>query len=188
MTIKTRNDTTGLDQLDPTTHPARDAVHFRRILAARKAELFATMIDNVEMSLAKTDDRIARRYLALGDRPDLDALVLEEMALTREWVLIVTGKKSEEAEGANSSGASDYIYRGIANRSFERRFALADHIQVRGADLKDGLLAIELVREIPEAMRPRKISLGGGESRTIESDAKPSEQKVEGRAKEQVHD
>ncbi len=54
--------------------------------------LFSTMIDNVEMSLAKTDERIARRYLALGDRPDLDELILEEMALTREWVLKITGK------------------------------------------------------------------------------------------------
>ena len=73
-------------------------------------------------------------------------------------VLIVSGKK----EDSDSKG-SDYIYRGIATRSFERRFALADHIQVRGADLKDGLLAIELVREIPEAMKPRKISIGGSE-------------------------
>jgi molecular chaperone IbpA len=72
-------------------------------------------------------------------------------------VLIVAGKKNEQSEkdGAN------YVYRGIANRSFERRFALADHIKVTGADLKDGLLSIELVREIPEAMKPRKIDIGG---------------------------
>ena len=56
--------------------------------------------------------------------------------------------------------------RGIATRSFERRFALADHIQVRGADMKDGLLSIELVREIPEAMKPRKIDIGGGAQRS----------------------
>ena len=73
-------------------------------------------------------------------------------------VLIVTGRKSDEAQ----EKGTDFIYRGIANRSFERRFALADHIQVKGADLKDGLLAIELVREIPEAMKPRKIDIGGG--------------------------
>ena len=74
-------------------------------------------------------------------------------------VLIVSGKKNDESD----SRGQDYVYRGIATRSFERRFALADHIQVRGADLKDGLLAIELVREIPEAMKPRKISIGGSE-------------------------
>ena len=71
---------------------------------------------------------------------------------------------------------ADFIYRGIANRSFERRFALADHIQVTGADLKDGLLSIELVREIPEAMKPRKIDIGGSSEklasqRTIDAEA-----------------
>jgi phosphoenolpyruvate carboxylase len=55
--------------------------------------LFSTMIDNVEMSLAKTDDRLAQRYLALGDRDDLAALVLEEMTLTRRWVLAITGSE-----------------------------------------------------------------------------------------------
>ena len=75
-------------------------------------------------------------------------------------VLIVSGRKNEE----NEEKGSDYIYRGIATRTFERRFALADHIQVKGADMKDGLLAIELVREIPEAMKPRKIDIGGTET------------------------
>ena len=84
----------------------------------------------------------------------------DEIDITAQQnVLVVSGKKSEESEDRSS----DYIYRGIATRSFERRFALADHIQVRGADLKDGLLAIELVREIPEAMKPRKIDIGGSE-------------------------
>jgi phosphoenolpyruvate carboxylase len=55
--------------------------------------LFSTMIDNVEMSLAKTDERLAERYLALGDRDDLAALVLEEMALTQRWVLAITGSE-----------------------------------------------------------------------------------------------
>lgn len=84
----------------------------------------------------------------------------DEIDITAQQnVLIVSGKKAEESENRGN----DYIYRGIATRSFERRFALADHIQVRGADLKDGLLAIELVREIPEAMKPRKIDIGGSE-------------------------
>ena len=74
-------------------------------------------------------------------------------------MLIVSGRKNEETD----QKGNDYIYRGIATRSFERRFALADHIQVRGADMKDGLLAIELVREIPEAMKPRKINIGGSQ-------------------------
>jgi molecular chaperone IbpA len=95
----------------------------------------------------------------------------DEIDITAQQnVLIVSGKKSEDSENRGS----DYIYRGIATRSFERRFALADHIQVRGADLKDGLLAIELVREIPEAMKPRKISISGAETpasqRTLEAE------------------
>ena len=82
----------------------------------------------------------------------------DEIDITAQQnVLIVSGRKSDET----GEKGSDYIYRGIANRSFERRFALADHIQVRGADLKDGLLSIDLVREIPEAMKPRKIDIGG---------------------------
>jgi molecular chaperone IbpA len=94
-------------------------------------------------------------------------------------VLIVSGRKNEDAE----QKGSDYIYRGIATRSFERRFALADHIQVRGADLKDGLLAIELVREIPEAMKPRKIDIGGSEQRSAIGKEKPAaEQTVEAEA------
>ena len=88
-------------------------------------------------------------------------------------MLLVSGKKSEESEDRGS----DYIYRGIATRSFERRFALADHIQVRGADLKDGLLSIELKREIPEAMKPRKVEIGGDQPTTI--DAAPSEKTAE---------
>ena len=84
----------------------------------------------------------------------------EEIDITAQQnVLIVSGRKNEETE----EKGSDYIYRGIANRSFERRFALADHIQVRGADMKDGLLQIELVREIPEAMKPKKINIGGSQ-------------------------
>ena len=78
--------------------------------------------------------------------------------------LIVTGKKSEDDK-------VDYIHRGIANRQFERRFGLADFIKVTEAELKDGLLSIDLVREIPEAMRPRKVSIGGsqGNQASIES-------------------
>jgi molecular chaperone IbpA len=103
--------------------------------------------------LIKLGDNDYRIELAVaGFKPD-------EIDITAQQnVLLVTGRKKEEAEEGKGS---DYIYRGIATRSFERRFALADHIQVRGADLKDGLLAIELKREIPEAMKPRKIDIGG---------------------------
>ena len=101
----------------------------------------------------------------------------EEIDITAQQnVLIVSGRKSEE----NEQTGNDYIYRGIATRSFERRFALADHIQVKGADLKDGLLAIELVREIPEAMKPRKIDIGGNAQKRVEKPA--SKQTVDAEA------
>ena len=106
----------------------------------------------------------------------------DEIDITAQQnVLLVTGRKKEEAEDKGNN----YIYRGIATRSFERRFALADHIQVRGADMKDGLLSIELVREIPEAMKPRKINIGGteGKQSAIESGEKPaSKQTVDAEA------
>lgn len=106
----------------------------------------------------------------------------DEIDITAQQnVLIVSGRKNEESE----ERGKDYIYRGIANRSFERRFALADHIQVRGADLKDGLLAIELVREIPESMKPRKIDIGSGAkggSAIGQRERSPSEQTVDAEA------
>jgi len=68
-------------------------------------------------------------------------------------VLSVRGKKADEEE------EKSYLYRGIANRSFERKFNLADHIEVRGAELKNGLLTINLVKEVPEAMKPRTIAI-----------------------------
>ena len=121
--------------------------------------------------LVKEGENRFRIELAVaGFKPD-------EIDITAQQnVLIVSGKKNEESE----QEGSDYIYRGIANRSFERRFALADHIQVRGADLKDGLLAIELVREIPEAMKPRRIDIGGGKERSAIKPA--SEQTVDAEA------
>ena len=101
------------------------------------------------IKLGENDYRI--ELAVAGFKPD-------EIDITAQQnVLLVSGRKKDESD----EKGSDYIYRGIANRSFERRFALADHIQVRGADLKDGLLSIELVREIPEAMKPRKIDIGG---------------------------
>lgn len=73
---------------------------------------------------------------------------------TEERSLVITGRTSKEVE------TGQYLHRGIAGRSFERRFDLADHIKVTGASLVNGLLHVELVREIPEALKPRKIAIG----------------------------
>lgn len=83
----------------------------------------------------------------------------------KENVLRVTGEKKD------AEGESVFLHRGIANRSFERSFQLADYVRVENAELKDGMLHIELVREIPEAMKPRRIPIGGGSERLIEGKA-----------------
>jgi len=76
-----------------------------------------------------------------------------EMTLTHEPnMLVVAGQKANEDSG-------QYLHRGLAQRAFQRRFELADHVKVTGAQLVDGLLTIDLVREIPEEMKPRRIEI-----------------------------
>jgi molecular chaperone IbpA len=70
-------------------------------------------------------------------------------------LLVITGKKARGVEGARN-----FLHRGVAMRGFERRFELADHMVVRSASHADGLLRIELEREIPEALKPRRIEIG----------------------------
>ena len=76
-------------------------------------------------------------------------------------LLVVQGKKGEE------SSEGQYLHVGIAQRGFERRFELADFVRVDSANLEDGLLVIDLVREIPEAMKPKKITIGGNGSLSL---------------------
>ncbi|MGH1457932.1 MAG: Hsp20 family protein [Paracoccaceae bacterium] len=71
----------------------------------------------------------------------------------RENALIVTARKAEEIE------EKTYLHRGIATRAFERRFQLADHVRVTGAEYADGMLHVDLVREVPEALKPRQIAI-----------------------------
>lgn len=79
----------------------------------------------------------------------------EELELSfQENLLTVKGNKQADTE-------RHYLYQGIAERGFERRFQLADYVRVKGADLKNGLLHIDLAREVPEAMKPRKIEING---------------------------
>lgn len=90
----------------------------------------------------------------------------EELEVTTEPnLLIVSGRKQAEEQETH------FLHRGIAQRLFERRFELADHVKVTGANLVNGLLTIELVREIPEALKPRRIE--------IQSQAAPELQQVE---------
>ncbi len=105
---------------------------------------------NIER-VSENDYRISMAVAGFSDA-DLDIEV-------KEHTLSIRGDKQAEQEN------STYLHRGIAARSFERRFQLADHVVVKGASLENGLLHVDLVREIPEAMKPRTIEI------TAKSDA-----------------
>ena len=94
----------------------------------------------------------------------------DEIAIeVKETALTVRGEKKAE------EGKREFLHRGIAQRSFERRFQLADYVEVNGADLKDGLLHIDLQRNIPERMKPRTVTIGvGSDAKQIETTATPS--------------
>ncbi|MGI9357159.1 MAG: Hsp20 family protein [Rhizobiaceae bacterium] len=85
----------------------------------------------------------------------------------KENTLLVKGNQAKDEKSD-----ADMLFRGIASRNFERRFQLADHVEVRNARLENGLLHIDLVREIPETMKARKIEIGSAGSKQIE--AKPA--------------
>ena len=96
---------------------------------------------------ARGDDQYAITLAIAGfEQSELDIQV-------EKGVLTVRGKKAEDTTERH------YLYQGIANRAFERKFNLADHVEVSGADMSNGLLTISLVKEIPEAMKPKSISI-----------------------------
>ena len=99
---------------------------------------------NIE-KLGEDDYRIVMAVAGFGE-DELDVTV-------KETSLVIAGKKEKTEEKLN------YLHRGIATRGFERRFDLADHIKVIGAKLENGLLYIELVREVPEAKKPKTITI-----------------------------
>jgi molecular chaperone IbpA len=107
---------------------------------------------NIER-LGETDYRISMAVAGFS-APEIK-IEVKENALT------VAGTKA--ADGAERT----FLHRGIATRAFERRFQLADHVEVKGADLKDGLLHVDLVRNVPERLKPRSIAIGGDTPKQI---------------------
>ena len=104
-------------------------------------------------NIVRTGENTYRISVAVaGFKPDQINVTVESNMLT------VTGRTSEKQDAGN------YLYRGIAGRPFERRFNLADFVEVKGASLEDGLLQIELERELPEAMKPRRIDIKAGKA------------------------
>lgn len=84
---------------------------------------------------------------------------------TKDGELVIAGEKRPTATDNNA----EVLYRGIAERAFERRFKLADHVKATGARLENGLLHVEVVREIPEALKPRKIAIASGAPAKVET-------------------
>ncbi|RZJ04915.1 MAG: Hsp20 family protein [Brevundimonas sp.] len=138
----------------------RSAVGFDRLAgllesAARTSQETGWPPYNIET----TGENAYRIEIAVaGFKPD--ELTLE----VKENLLTVTGRKTANDD---AGAVRTYLHRGLAERDFERRFQLADYVVVKTADLTNGLLAIELVRELPEALKPRRIEIGGG-SKLIE--------------------
>lgn len=136
----------------------------------------ANMIDNAATQAAKSGTTYPPYNVARlsEDSYRIDLAVagftVDEIEIeTHEGVLTVSGGQTPTAE----NDAVEYLHRGIAERGFERRFQLADHVRVSSADLTNGLLSISLVREVPEALRPQKIAINGGAPQTnLQSDGK----------------
>jgi molecular chaperone IbpA len=139
----------------------RTAIGFDRL-----ARLMDTAATNAEVQsyppydIEKTGDDSYRLTMAVAGfaSSDLDITVKDNN-------LIVTGRVTGEGQG------NEVLYRGIAGRAFERRFVLADHMVVEGADLRDGLLHVGLKRVVPEALKPRKIAIGDATPTAIANDA-----------------
>lgn len=127
----------------------RNSIGFDRLEAllnnALRSDTVASAFPSYDIEMLEDDKYAISLAVAGFQQEDLDISV-------EKGVLNVSGKKSDEKE-------RNFLYQGIANRAFERKFNLADHVEVTGADLKNGLLTIQLVKEIPEAMKPRKISI-----------------------------
>ena len=101
-------------------------------------------------NIEKTAEDAYRISIAVAGFTE-DELVVE----TRDHHLFVSAKKSEDVKDEGKT----YLHRGIAQRSFEKRFQLAEHVVVTGASVENGMLAIDLVREMPEALKPRRIEI-----------------------------
>jgi molecular chaperone IbpA len=115
-------------------------------------------------NIERTDENAYRITVAVAGFGEKD-LTIE----VKESSLTVRGEKAAEER------KSEVLHQGIAARAFERRFQLADHVQVTGASLENGLLHVDLVREVPEAKKPRTIAIGSGGRPSIE--AQPVEAK-----------
>jgi len=111
-------------------------------------------------NIERTDENAYRVTVAVAGFTEND-LSIE----VKENTLTIRGEKQVK----DGEKAGDVLYQGIAARAFERRFQLADHVEVKGASLANGLLHVDLKREIPEAMKPRQIPISSGSARVLDT-------------------
>ena len=131
----------------------RSSIGFDRVFDLLENASRVTTVDNwPPYDIAKIGDDDYRITMAVAGFAENELSMIQEQNM-----LMVAGQKSGEETG-------EYLHRGIAGRAFERRFQLADHVKVTGASLKHGLLTIDIKREIPEEMKPRRIEIGGGKA------------------------
>ena len=114
-------------------------------------------------NIERTDDTHYRITLAVAGFGEKDLNVE-----VREGVLTVQGKREE----SNEQGKAGYLYQGIAGRAFDRRFQLAENVEVRGAKLENGLLHVDLERIVPDEQKPRRIPINGADVKVIEGKAR----------------
>lgn len=140
----------------------RSTVGFDRLFDMLESRMRAEAGDGYPpFDLEKVGDDSYRITLAVaGFRPDEIEIVAHQNQL------VVTGRKAED-----HAADQRYLHRGIAARPFERRFELADFVEVRSAAFENGLLVISLQREVPEAMKPRKIDIASGETQRLNAPA-----------------
>ena len=138
----------------------RTAIGFDRMARLMDAATSASDASSYPpYNIEKTGEDTYRLTMAVaGFKPDELDLV------AKDNTLVVSGKVNTDAN------KGEMLYRGIAGRAFERRFVLADHIVVDGADLRNGLLHVGLKRVVPEALKPRRIEIGGTSPKAVAND------------------
>jgi len=142
----------------------RSTVGFDRLFDFLESASRAEQDNYPPFDIEKLGDDSYRITLAVaGFKRDEIEIVAHQNMLT------ISGRR-----GDDRGKDGNFLHMGIATRAFERKFELADFVRVTGADLADGLLRIELAREVPEAMKPRKIDIAGARPATIEGEAAPA--------------
>ncbi|HEY8603194.1 Hsp20 family protein [Tsuneonella suprasediminis] len=153
-----------MSRLDFTPY-RRTTVGFDRLFDLLEGQVRNNSGDNYPpFNIERRGDDEYRITLAVaGFRPaDIDITAQQNL-------LVIQGRKRDDAPDG------EMLHVGIANRGFERRFELADYVRVDNADLADGLLVIDLVREVPEAMKPKKIAIGGQPALEVVKDDKKAD-------------